>query len=92
MNTDYLTGHLFYVLCHEDYKQRRRGLKYLGQEPIYILIKNTQSRTLNRVPEIFTKSFVDKLQLYCYTGLYDMGAKKVPMFKLKLEEVDYEQT
>ena len=88
MNTDYLTGHLFYVLVHEDYKKRRRGLKYMGQAPIYRVIKNVQSRTLNRVPEVFTKQFIDKLELYEYNGLYDCGSKQVPSFKLRLQEVE----
>jgi hypothetical protein len=89
-NVEYLVGHLFYVLVHDDYKHPKRGLKYMGSKPIYRLIKNQQSRTMNRVPEVMSKEFVDKLEKYEYVGLYDLGAKEVPAFKLKLEVVDGE--
>lgn len=80
-NLDYLNSHLFYALVHTDYKQRRRGCKYMGQEPVYRVIKNKSGVSLHRVPSIPTKEFIDKLEKYEYTGLYDCGATKVPMFK-----------
>jgi hypothetical protein len=92
MNFEYLAGHLFYVLVHEDYKKRARGLKYLGQAPIYRLIKIQESRTMNRVPAVLSKEFVDKLEKYEYIGLYDLGAKEVPAFKLKLEVISDDST
>ena len=79
-NLELLAGHYYYAILHSTYKKRKRGCKYLGSAPIYVE-RPGPSISMHRIPHKIYQSFVDKIDKMCYTGLYDTGSAKIPMFK-----------
>ena len=75
MIIDLLKGHTFYALVTPNRKKRIRGLKYMGQTPIYRTL-TTPGISIHRVAES------TDISKYEYVGLYDCGSTKIPMFKL----------
>jgi len=77
-NLEHLKGHTFYALQNKDTKKRVRGCKYMGQEPIYVF-RDRPSITIKRIT-LFT---IDEIEKLVYTGMYDCGSTRIPMFKEK---------